>query len=121
MLFASVINCAFLVVFESRQKVNFFFIEPLHELVAVFVENKLVRVPQGTDIVASGEFFCLGALQVASEIHVTEDELVVLLSALELVVDAWDHRLGLVCIKEICSAAVVLADVVEALLVFALA
>ncbi len=66
------------------------------------------------------QVFSLLTREVASEIHITEDELVILLGAPERVMNSWNVVGCLVCIEELCAAVVGLLGVSESLLYFLL-
>jgi len=55
-------------------------VEAPEKVIAAHLLEQLVCVAQRADVVAGGEVFCILALQVAPEIQIAEDELVVLLS-----------------------------------------
>ena len=72
------------------------------------------------DIVACCVVLRILATHVAPEIHVSKDELVVLLRAPERVMDAWNGRSGLALIEEVRHSLVAVASIGKAFLGFLL-
>ena len=68
------------------------------------------------DIVLLSQIFGLWTRQIASEVHITKDKLIVLLRALETFVDARNKRLNLIMVEEIRDTSVGVLGVFHSLL-----
>lgn len=83
LLLRSIVHFAVLVVLEGGQERDWVFVELVDQVVSVFIHEQLVRVDERLDVVGCSVLFRLVARQVASEIHIAKDELIVLLRPFE--------------------------------------
>ena len=67
--------------------------EPVKEIVRVFGNEELVSGHQSSNVIVASELLRREVCQVAPEVHVTKDELVILLTAFEARMKTRDNRL----------------------------
>ena len=79
LLFTSIVLFAVLVVLESRQEGDLLLMEPAQKFVCPFGHQELIGGDQRPDIVLPSELLRREIGQVAPVVHVTKDELVILL------------------------------------------
>ena len=78
MLFGCVIDVAVFIIFVRGKKVDGSFLESTQKTVFVVYFAKLVRVYEGLNIPLSCKIFSILASEVASKVHITKKNLIIL-------------------------------------------